>query len=204
MELTFLVKGEQMTISEDQAINMREVALRRGEKYLDLIKDEEIYAIALRFWQEAPDYFFVIPASSTGKYHWAKDLGGLFDHVLMGMYCAKELAVTFGLTERERDLAIAALAGHDCFKYGIDYDTRYFDMHPFLPRSYYGKTFAKLFEGETLDTIFTAIERHMGNISEGAWTSAGRVKPETPLEQVVHLADYMASRSNIVMTDFIR
>lgn len=201
--LNFLVKGEKVSITEERAEELKFENIARGEAFINLIKDQEIRILARCFWKEAPDYFFAIPASSTGKYHWAKEIGGLFDHVLMGMYCAKELAVTFGLSDRERDIAIAAMAGHDCLKYGIDYDTRYFDMHPFLPRSYYAKKLADLTDKETLDIVFTAIERHMGNIAEGLWTSAGRVKPETPLEQVVHLADFMASRSEVVLKEFV-
>lgn len=195
----YLVKGKLITVPNEEAEVVKAASLALGAKMLNLINNDELRNVAKKFWEDAPDYFFVIPASSSGKYHWAKELGGLFDHVVMGMYCADQLARTFGLSERDRDIAITAMAGHDCLKYGIDYDPRYYDMHPFLPRSYYTKKLADLTDAETLDTIFNAIERHMGNIAEGTWTSVGRVKPETPLEQVVHLADFMASRSQIIM-----
>lgn len=199
--MKFLVKGEEVEVMAEEVAEMKKSCLERGERYIRMIKDEDTRMLARGFWDKAPDYFFVIPASSSGKYHWAKEIGGLFDHVLMGMYCASQLAVTFGLTDLERDMAVAALAGHDCLKYGIDYDTRYFDMHPFLPRSYYARALAGFATTDTMDTVFSAIERHMGSLADGAWTSVGRLKPETPLEQVVHLADFMASRSEVVMKE---
>jgi hypothetical protein len=194
------VNGELVTVTEKEVAERKEEALVRGQEYLDLISDARLREAAEMFWEKAPDYFFVIPASATGKYHWAKELGGLFDHVLMGMVCAYELSRTFGLDDMSTDIALAAVAGHDCLKYGIDYDTRYFDMHPFLPRSYYKRETEEILKSPQIeDRLFSAIERHMGNLATGEWTSVGRVVPTTPIEQVVHLADFMSSRKRIVL-----
>lgn len=200
--MKFLLEGKEVEVTQVEAQTMKKEAFIRGGKYLRLIKDENLRNLAKQFWLKSPDYFFVIPGSSSGKYHWAKELGGLFDHVCMAMYCAAELALSFGLTQKERDLALVAVAGHDCIKYGIDYDKRYFDMHPFLPRSVFGKQFGEDYSEHDLEVIFSAIERHMGGISDGQWTSVGRIKPETPIEQVVHLADFMASRKHVIMNGF--
>jgi hypothetical protein len=196
-----LVKGESVQLTNEQVVEMKMDALIKSERFMELIVNDHLRSVARRFFLEAPDYFFVIPASSSGKYHWATELGGLVDHVLMGMHCAHELARTFGLSRRETDLAIVAMAGHDCLKYGIDYGYEYHDMHPFLPRSYYKRRLDDLLTNPAeLDIIFNAIERHMGNIANGDWTSVGRIKPDTYLEQVVHLADFMASRKDIRLT----
>jgi len=200
--LTFLVNGEEVTVSKEETANYKRAALSKGQAFLDFIQDVKIRELASTFWHNAPDYFFIIPASASGKYHWATEKGGLFEHVLMAMYCAYELLITYELNPYEKDLALASVAGHDCIKYGIDYDKRYFDMHPFLPRSYYGKLLEGDYESADIDTIFTAIERHMGGIGSGQWTSVAGVKPETPLQQVVHLADFMASRKHVIMQGF--
>lgn len=197
MDITFLVNGAETVVTKDEAASIRQRSCEKGERMLALINSEIIRKFARSMWEAAPDYFFVIPASSSGKYHWATEIGGLFDHVLMGMYCASELARTFGLNDYEKDCTIAAIAGHDCLKYGVDYDVRYFDMHSFLPRSYY-RDLRHSVNAETWELIMCAIERHMGSMN-GEWTSVGRVKPETPVEQVVHLADYMSSRREIRM-----
>jgi hypothetical protein len=210
--LEVLVRGEKVTVTDEQVKQFKELAFGIAEPYFKLINDPTIRDFAKAMWEKAPDYFFVIPASSSGKYHaeWSTDLGGLVRHVLMGVQAAYDLSFTFGLTDKETDIALAAMFGHDILKYGIDYDPRYMDMHPFLPRSYYGYKYSEGYLGDKFDTtseefdaIMTAIERHMGNIAEGAWTSVGGVKPETPLQYVVHIADYIASRKKFVMTDYV-
>lgn len=196
--MEFMLNGEMARVETETALAMKDSAFERGAKFLSLIADESLRILAGDFWNGAPDYFFVIPASSTGKYHWASHLGGLFDHVLMGMQCAYELAATFELSPLERDIAITAMSGHDCLKYGIDYDKRYFDMHPFLPRSYYD-TSRKLVSADVWETVMRAIEHHMGSLKSGVWTSVGGLVPETDVEKVVHLADFMSSRKKITM-----
>lgn len=193
-----MLNGEITQVETEISTAMKVSAFERGSKFLALITDEPLRSLASAFWEEAPDYFFVIPASSTGMYHWAAHLGGLFDHVLMGMQCAYELAATFELSAFERDIAIVAIAGHDCLKYGLDYDKRYFDMHPFLPRSHYAYT-KHIVSVDVWEIVMCAIERHMGSLKSGLWTSAGGLIPETDIEKVVHLADFMSSRKKITM-----
>jgi hypothetical protein len=42
----------------------------------------------------------------------------------------------------------------------------------------------------------------MGSIATGEWNPVRRVIPQTLVEQVVHLADYVASRKKINFADF--
>lgn len=208
--LKIKVRDEEVLVTESEVKTFRRIAFEQAEKFFDLISDPEIKDFAKFMWHKAPDYFFVVPASVSGKYHapWSTDKGGLVRHVLMGVQVAYDLSRTFDLTDKETDLALAAVFGHDVLKYGLDFDDRYMEMHPFLPRSYFGYYKSEGYIGdfaetEEFDTIMTAIERHMGNIRTGSWTSVGGIRPETPLQYTVHLADYIASRKNIVMTDFI-
>ncbi|MCY7861194.1 HD domain-containing protein [Bacillus licheniformis] len=209
-DLMITVRGENVEVSEAELKQYREKGIAQFEKYLDLIANPEIRAFAEHMLQKAPNYFYIIPASVSGKWHapWSTDKGGLVRHVLMGCQVAYDLSRTFGLTDKETDMALAAMIGHDIIKYGLDFDDRYMDMHPFMPRSYYGHYKSEGYVGDyaktpEFDTIMSAIERHMGNIMTGEWTSVGGVRPETPLQYVVHLADYVASRKNLVHTDFI-
>ncbi|KZR57900.1 hypothetical protein [Pseudobacillus badius] len=208
--LTITIRGEQVQVSNEEVQQYKEKAFKQAEKYFNLISDATIREFARYMWQSAPDYFFIIPASVSGKYHaeWSTDKGGLVRHVLMGVQVADDLSRTFDLSDEETDLALAAMFGHDLIKYGLDFDERYLDMHPYMPRNYFGYYKSPFYVGEfaktsQFDLIMTAIERHMGNIMSGAWTSVGGLRPETPLQYVVHLADYVASRKNIVLTDYI-
>lgn len=208
--LTIKVRDELVEVTQKELSEYKAKALSQAVKYFNLFSNPEIRDFAQFMWAKAPDYFFIIPASVSGKYHaeWSTDKGGLVRHVLMGVQVAYDLSRTFDLTDEETDLALAAIFGHDIIKYGLDFDDRYLDMHPFMPRSYYGYYKSEGYIGDfaktpEFDTIMTAIERHMGNIMTGEWTSIGGLRPETPLQYVVHLADYIASRKNLVLTDYI-
>ena len=70
-----------------------------------------------------PDYFFMIPASSTGKYHpkFASGKNGLVRHTKVAVRIAYELMNNPALnnfTNREKDLMIMALVLHDGLKCG--------------------------------------------------------------------------------------
>ena len=70
-----------------------------------------------------PDYFFEIPASSTGKYHpvYASSEHGLVKHTKVAVRIAYELLSNPGLnnfTSREKDLIILSLVLHDGLKSG--------------------------------------------------------------------------------------
>lgn len=176
-------------------------------KNINLISCDILKNFVLECLDMAPDYFWVIPASITMKYHpeWAKWDNGLVKHTVLAMYLGKELSQTYELSLTQTDIVLAALALHDTLKYGIDFDVRYSKMHQYLPREYYKEVIKKYkddaiispFSEGSYAEIFDAIERHMGSLSSGAWTSVGGLKPETPVQQVVHLADYIASRSEI-------
>lgn len=208
--LTITVNNEKVNVTAEEIYEYKVKAFEMVEKYLERISSPEIKEFARNMWRKVPDYFFIIPASVSGKYHaqWSTDKGGLVRHVLMGVQVADDLSRTFGLTDHETDLAIAAMLGHDTIKYGLDFDDRYLDVHPYMPRTYFGHYKSEGYVGDfsktlDFDTIMSAIERHMGNIMTGEWTTVGGLRPETPLQYVVHLADYVASRKTLVLTDYI-
>lgn len=185
---------------------MREEGLESIRPYVKMIIDETLRNFTFSCLEQAPEYFWSIPASSTGKYHpeWAVMEAGLLRHTVLAMYLGRELARTFGLTALEQDIAISALALHDTVKYGEDYNVKNYPMHPFLPRNYYRDVVQKYYADRSVpNTVFDAVERHMGSIHSGEWTSVGRVKPENRIEYVVHLADFVASRKKIHFTDFL-
>ncbi len=182
-------------------INYREEGLKDVEPYIKMVANEGIRKFLREALRITPAYFWEIPASSSGKYHpkWAVQKRGLFWHSIFAMYLASELSTTFGLTPLERDVAIAACCLHDTVKYGIDYDLRYYDMHSYMPRTFFSNKDHNLSEiiGRNLyHSIMSAIETHMGTMYDGSWNPV-RKKPENTIETVVHLADYIASRKQV-------
>lgn len=195
-------------ISTERANELRLEGLKEIEPYLKLISEQPIRDFTRKCLEAAPVYFWHIPASSSGKYHpsWAVQECGLLRHVVLTAYLADELSHTFGLTSDEHDIAVAAALLHDTLKYGINYDVRYHDMHSYLPRNYFLKEKKIMLpigmSQANFKAIFDAVDTHMGSIATGAWNPVNRVIPQTLVEQVVHLADYVASRKKINFSDF--
>ena len=87
-----------------------------------LINNLQVRKFAQWITRNAPDYFFEIPASSTGKYHPRFSLGegGLLRHTLGAIIFANHLFPLYNFNQLEQDLIIASLIIHDMAKNGIE------------------------------------------------------------------------------------
>jgi len=89
------------------------------EKELTYIKNERIKNSGIYLINHLPDYFFEIPASSTGKYHPNYALGekGLLRHTKAAVRIAYELLINPIIgnkyTNDEKDIMILSLIIHD-------------------------------------------------------------------------------------------
>ena len=88
-----------------------------------------------------PDYFFNIPASSSGKYHpdFARSEHGLVKHTKVAVRIAKELLDNPGLNDfndNEKDIIIMALILHDGFKSGKVQEKHTKFEHPLIVCEY--------------------------------------------------------------------
>ena len=99
---------------------------------IDLFKTELSYIKNLKYRESAkkmiellPDYFFEIPASSTGKHHpkFAQNEGGLVRHTKVAVRMCYELSknntIGYSFTDDEKDLMLIALIMHDGVKSGL-------------------------------------------------------------------------------------
>ena len=91
---------------------------------LKWIKNEKIKEWTEEFLKEkAPDYFWEIEASSTGKYHpsYAVEKGGLVKHTKVVFQIALDMLdnKVWGFSEQERDIILAAILLHDVMKRGV-------------------------------------------------------------------------------------
>ena len=104
---------------------------------LNFIKDKRIKESTRIILELLPDYFYEIPASSTGKYHpeFSLGKGGLLRHTKAAIRIAYELFENHSVnnfTEHEKDLIIFAITLHDSLKSGkVKSDYTKFD-HPIL------------------------------------------------------------------------
>lgn len=148
-----------------------------------------------------PDYFFSVPASSTGKYHPAFSLGegGLVRHTKFAVRLANEFyndeAVTSIFNQNEKDLMIFALVLHDGLKSGLEKSEYTLVDHPLLISNYIKENRNKLTltDGE-IEFICNVIESHMGPWNTDYKGNEVLPKPINKYQKFVHMCDYLASR----------
>ncbi len=175
------------------------------QRELSYIADDELREFAKQLLRDADDYFFSVPASSSGKYHpnFARGEGGLVRHTKAVAYFVNELIrpeMEFGSIERrDADILIVAAIAHDIKKQGDGIDGHTVKEHPKIASDYVLKTY-KEYEWKTIDCtdihdMRDVIESHMG-----PWQDP---KPSSRKQMILFYADYIASRKEIVGLDFI-
>lgn len=146
-----------------------------------------------------PDYFYKIPASSTGKYHPSFSLGdgGLVRHTKVAVRIAKELLDnnvigTHSFNDNDKDLIIMALLLHDGFKSGkIKEKYTRFD-HPILASNYVLEN-NELKEDEK-KLIANMIASHMGEWNTSDYSDITLPLPSNKYERFVHMCDYLSAK----------
>lgn len=175
-------------------------------KELEYINSEKIKRACQEMIKILPDYFFEIPASSTGKYHpdYATGEGGLLRHTKAAVRIAHELledpSIGLKYTSDEKDLMIMALILHDGLKSGLEKEKYTRFDHPILMADYIMDNEEKLdLEIPEIEFICDVIKTHMGN-----WTTDYNgvevlEKSKTKYQNFVHMCDYLASRKCILL-----
>ena len=171
------------------------------KKELEFIKDNKIKNSCLTMIELLPDYFFEIPASSTGKYHPEFTLGkaGLVRHVKAAVRIGYELlmdpVIGDKYTSHEKDLMLMSLILHDGLKSGLEHN-RYTQVdHPTLIKNYIVANKDKLeLTDEDITFIGKVIESHMGPWNKDYDGNPILPVPKTKYESFVHMCDYLASR----------
>lgn len=148
-----------------------------------------------------PDYFFEVPASSTGKYHPEFSLGdgGLVRHTKFAVRIAHELysdeSVTGTFNQNEKDLMIFALVLHDGLKSGLIKEEYTKVDHPVLVANYIRDNKDKLTLTENeIEFICNVIESHMGPWNTDYKGNEVLPKPINKYQRFVHMCDFLASR----------
>lgn len=153
-----------------------------------------------------PSYFWVVPASSTGKYHPSYSLGegGLVRHIKGAVRIAVELFncnSCFNFTKEEQDNIIISLLLHDGFKSGSqdDYNNSKYTKHehPLLASAYVEKVYAShqdLIDYEDIKVISDCISSHMGQWNTNNYSKYVLPRPKNTIQRFIHLVDYLGSR----------
>lgn len=174
------------------------------KKELSYIKNIKYKEEAKKLIELLPDYFFVIPASSTGKYHpsFAQNEGGLVRHTKVAVRMCYELAnnnsIGYSFTDDEKDLMLIALIMHDGVKSGIPKERYTRVDHPLLVSKLIkdNKDSLDLTDGE-IKFISSVIESHMGEWNKDFNGNEVLPLPKNKYQRFVHMCDFLASKKFI-------
>ena len=172
------------------------------KKEINYIKDKDLKKDLKILINLLPDYFFEVPASSTGKYHpkFALGKGGLVRHTKVAVRLAYELlnnnTIGCKFTERDKDLILIALTLHDGLKSGLEHDKYTKFDHPLLISKYIMENKDKLsMDIDDIRKLCSMIESHMGEWTYDSYRKKEVLpKPRTAEQRFVHMCDFLASR----------
>lgn len=176
---------------------------------IETFVDNDIKRFAEKCLDIVPDYFYHVPASSSGKYHPAYALGegGLARHTLALLKILKYILdlqyMGSIFSEREEQLMLVAGMMHDTFKSGAqeEYEkskhTKF--NHPILAANAVRGIKGIIAKSE-VEFCAHCIESHMGQWNEDKRSGWKLPKPSDIPQFMVHLADYLASRKDIIVT----
>jgi uncharacterized protein (DUF3820 family) len=192
--------------------------MTRGEKIsvfineLNYIKDDNLNAFARELIANAEDYFFTVPASSSGKYHpqFSLGVGGLVRHTRCVAYFAMGAGESYNFDQHTTDLLVIAALAHDIKKQGHISNGHTVREHPLYGADYViemQNKFPNFITKEDAEKIAGAVRSHMGKW-EGTreWVKDTTKElfpmPKDGFEQALQMADYVASRKYILSFQF--
>ena len=169
-------------------------------KELGYIKDERIRNSLKTMLNLLPEYFYQIPASSTGKYHPEFTLGdgGLVRHVKAAVRIAYELLQNPSInnfTDEEKYLILFALTVHDGLKNGIVKGKYTAFDHPIQISNYIKENKDKLeLNDNQINLVCRCVSTHMGPWTTDFNGNEILEAPKDKYQRFVHMCDYLASR----------
>lgn len=148
-----------------------------------------------------PDYFFEVPASSTGKYHptFALGDGGLVRHTKAAVRIGYELVNNNSIgnvfNDTEKDLIIMSLIMHDGCKSGLTKTEYTVANHPLIVSKLIKDNVEKLTLTESeVNLLCSMIESHMGEFNKDYRGNAILPLPQNKYQKFVHMCDFLASK----------
>ncbi|MGM0442396.1 MAG: HD domain-containing protein [Elusimicrobiota bacterium] len=163
---------------------------------LKLISNDKLYSTVIKILNRAPEYFWVIPGSLTGKNHPEDEnvKGGKVLHTRRTVYIAVKLAKVEEIDEHEKELLIAALLVHDLFCQGKN-DKPKKHMDPKHP-DYLVEQTTDLSNLPYYEDIMEIASGHLGK-----WGTEENYKimKQNKLAKMAHIADYIASSKEVII-----
>ena len=171
------------------------------KKEINYVKDENLRSDLKILIELLPDYFFEVPASSTGKYHpdFALGDGGLVRHTKAAIRIAKELldnnSIGHKFTSDEKDLLIISIMIHDGLKHGVTEEKYTRFDHPIIVCDYIKENKDKTsLTDEELEFITRVVSSHMGEWNTNPYSDVVLPLPKDKYQRFVHMCDFLSSR----------
>lgn len=169
------------------------------EREIQLIESEDLRDFVRYFFnEECGEWFWKSGASASGKYHpvFTHGEGGLVRHTrAVALVCEELLRMsTYAYMKSEyKDFARVACLLHDTRKYGggDTEDKSFYPRHGEAAANDVGVAWREFFGTHSCpELLCMAIRSHMGQ-----WVENREDRPFTNIDRLVHMADYIASRS---------
>lgn len=182
----------------------KEDRLKMFANEIGYIVDENLKKFAEKVIEGADDYFFTVPASSSGKYHPQFSLGesGLVRHTRVVAFFVKCIGESMMFNQHDIDLLVIAAIAHDIKKQGDNSNGHTVGNHPEFARNYVlvlGAENDNLISMDDVKKIAAAVYSHMGKWGH---ENDNMPLPETEFDKALQAADYLASRREILDFDF--
>lgn len=158
--------------------------------------------------EKIPDYIFTIPSSTSLKYHnktQCQPHGQIFHILMFGEIMNYILGLEYIQNKYpnpiQRDCLRCTPIFHDAIKCGLNGSVYTVHEHPMLAGEWVRNTTVEHdIEQKCKDYIARLCESHSGQWAENKRSKVILPKPENDSHFLVHLCDYLASRSNLDMS----
>ena len=168
---------------------------------INYLRNEEYKKNVETLLELVPDYFFEVPAASTGKYHpqFAQGNMGLVRHTKVAIKIAKDILMLEYLnnifTEDEKDLLLIAIMFHDTHKLGKEKEKYTRFDHPLVAASFIKENQNKTtFTDKEIEIITNTIKSHMGQWNTNKYSNIILPKPQNKYQFFVHMCDFLSSK----------
>ena len=179
------------------------------DKFLNSFETDELREYCRDMIEKSPNYIWSIPSSTSYKYHNKTQCqpGGQLYHILMACEIMNYILGLKYIKEKwdkpkQRDCFRTGICLHDMLKCGLNEHEPLFTQHehPVWCSDWIEKT-------EVEHDIDNKLKKYIGRLvasHSGEWVSSNRtsiILPEVENDEqfLIHLCDYLGSRSNIDM-----
>ena len=176
--------------------------MQRLQPELNQIVDSRIREFTEYVLKQAPDYFWSVPSSSSGKYHpeQSNGEGGVVRHTRAVVYFAVKLCDVYSVVGMEKDCIISACILHDIVKYGevkLSHTTKNHDYEGAMFVKKHGDEFG--LNAEHLTMISGSVAWHMGKWTDMTGRKRAQAFPDdyTKPQMITHLADVISAQKNV-------